>query len=68
MSELVTGSREVTPLSIYDGMAKFYTFYNSQPTSPLLVNPQAARDLLGMEPTSHLDWAKSKDWKAGLPG
>lgn len=68
MSELVTGSREVTPLSIYDGMAKFYAFYNSQATSPLLVDPQAARDLLGMEPTAHLDWAKSKDWSAGLPG
>ncbi len=68
MSELVTGSREVTPLSIYDGMAKFYAFYNAQATSPLLVDPQAARDLLGMEPTQHLDWAKSKDWSAGLPG
>ena len=68
MSELVTGSREVQPLSIYDGMAKFYAFYNSQPTSPLVVDPQNARDLLGMEPTSHLDWAKSKDWTAGLPG
>lgn len=64
MSELVTGSREVTPLSIYDGMAKFYAFYNSQATSPLVVDPQAAQDLLGMEPTRHLDWAKSKDWNA----
>ncbi|MFL0355272.1 SDR family oxidoreductase [Erythrobacter sp. GH1-10] len=67
MSELVTGSREVPPHSIYDGMAKFYTFYNSQPVSPLLVDPQHARDLLGMEPTSHLEWAKSKNWMAGLP-
>ena len=66
MSELVTGSREVQPLSIYDGMAKFYAFYNNQPTSPLLVDPQDARDLLGMQHTSHLDWAKSKDWMAGL--
>ena len=64
MSELVTGSREVTPLSIYDGMAKFYSFYNTQPTSPLVVDPQAAHDLLGMEPTRHLDWAKAKDWDA----
>ena len=68
MSELVTGSREVQPLSIYDGMAKFYSFYNTQATSPLLVDPAHARDLLGMEPTRHLDWAKSKDWSAGLPG
>jgi uncharacterized protein YbjT (DUF2867 family) len=67
MSELVTGSREVTPLSIYDGMAKFYSFYNTQASSPLVVDPKAARDLLGMEPTRHLDWAKSKDWSAGLP-
>jgi NAD(P)H dehydrogenase (quinone) len=67
MSAMVTGSREVTPLSIYDGMAKFYAFYNSQAASPLLVNPQFAHDLLGMEPTRHLEWAKSKDWSAGLP-
>ena len=66
MSELVTGSREVQPLSIYDGMAKFYAFYNSQHVSPLLVDPQNARGLLGMEHTSHLDWAKSKDWMDGL--
>lgn len=68
MSELVTGSREVQPLSIYDGMAKFYGFYNSQEQSPLVVDPQNARDLLGMQHTSHLDWAKSKDWAAGLEG
>ncbi len=68
MSELVTGSREVQPLSIYDGMAKFYSFYNSQATSPLLVDPQKARDLLGMKHTSHLEWAQSQDWMAGLEG
>lgn len=68
MSELVTGSREVEPLSIYDGMAKFYSFYNTQPVSPLVVDPQDTRDLLGMEHTSHLDWARSKDWGAGLEG
>ncbi|MEP2441056.1 MAG: hypothetical protein ABJH50_07480, partial [Marinomonas sp.] len=66
MSELVTGSREVQPLSIYDGMAKFYAFYNNQPKSPLVVDRQHARDLLGMEHTSHLDWAQSKDWMEGL--
>jgi NAD(P)H dehydrogenase (quinone) len=68
MSAMVTGSREVTPLSIYDGMAKFYAFYNSQPVSPLLVDPQKAHDLMGMEPTRHLDWARSKDWRAELMG
>lgn len=68
MSALVTGSRKVTPLCIYDGMAKFYAFYNSQPVSPLVIDPQKARDLLGMEPTRHLDWARSKDWRAGLQG
>ncbi|WP_108789388.1 NmrA family NAD(P)-binding protein [Erythrobacter sp. Alg231-14] len=68
MSELVTGSRTVEPLSIYDGMAKFYAFYNSQPTSPLIVDPNDARDLLGMKPTSHLDWVQSKDWMEGLEG
>ena len=68
MSAMVTGSREVTPLSIYDGMAKFYAFYNTQAVSPLIVDPQKAADLLGMEPTRHLDWARAKDWCAGLPG
>lgn len=66
MSELVTGSREVQPLSIYDGMAKFYAFYNSQPTSPLVVDPQNVKDLLGLELTPHLEWANSKDWMEGL--
>jgi uncharacterized protein YbjT (DUF2867 family) len=68
MSAMVTGSREVTPLSIYDGMAKFYAFYNAEATSPLRVNPHSARDLLGMAPTRHLDWAKRQDWGAGLLG
>ena len=66
MSELVTGSREVEPLSIYDGMAKFYAWYNAQPSSPLVVDPSHASDLLGLEHTSHLEWARSKDWTAGL--
>ncbi len=66
MSELVTGSREVRPLSLYDGMAKFYTWYNTQAQSPLVVDPQNARELLGMKHTAHLDWARSKDWMEGL--
>ena len=62
MSELVTGSREVAPLSIYDGMAKFYRFYNDQPVSPLVVDPDANRKLLGVEPTPMRDWLKRQDW------
>lgn len=68
MSELVTGSREVTPGTPYEGMAKFYAWYNAQPTSPLTPDPALARDLLGITLTSHLDWVRSKDWSAGLPG
>ena len=64
MSMLVTGSPEVPPGSVYNGMARFYAWYNAQDRSPLVVDPQAARDLLGMEPTSLVDWAKSKDWDA----
>ncbi|WP_324261775.1 NmrA family NAD(P)-binding protein [Altererythrobacter sp. H2] len=64
MSVLVTGSPEVPEGSVYNGMAKFYAWYNAQATSPLLVDPQAARDLLGVEPTSLIDWARSKDWDA----
>ncbi len=67
MSMLVTGSPEVTPGTPYEGMAKFYAWYNAQPQSPLVVDPAHARDLLGMKHTSHLEWAKSKDWTAGLP-
>ncbi|MEP3052199.1 MAG: NmrA family NAD(P)-binding protein [Erythrobacter sp.] len=66
MSELVTGSREVQPLSIYDGMAKFYAWYNAQEISPLVVDPAKARDLLGMEMTPLIDWARGRDWNAGL--
>lgn len=64
MSELVTGSREVQPLSIYDGMARFYAFYNAQPTSPLVVDPAKVERLLGITLTPHLEWARSKDWHA----
>lgn len=40
MSLLVTGSAEVKPLSIYDGMAQFYRWYNAQGQSPLVVTPE----------------------------
>ena len=66
MSELVTGSREVAPASIYHGMAAFYRWYNAQPESPLKTDPAEARELLGLEPTKLVDWARSQVWTAGL--
>ena len=66
MSELVTGSREIEPHSIYHGMAAFYRFYNTQPTSPLTVDPTHVRALLGIELTPLVDWARGLDWSAGL--
>ena len=62
MSELVTGSPEVAPLSIYDGMAKFYRFYNDQPVSPLMVDAEVNRRLLGVEPTPMRVWLARHDW------
>ena len=66
MSQLVTGSSEVAPHSIYDGMARFYAWYNAQAQSPLVVDPQAAADLLGMRATPLVEWAGRQDWSAGL--
>lgn len=66
MSELVTGSREIAPASIYHGMAAFYRWYNAQPESPLNSDPAEARELLGLEPTSLVDWARARNWAAGL--
>ena len=66
MSKLVTGSSEIAPHSIYDGMAQFYAWYNAQPQSPLTVDPAIARGLLGIEGTSLVEWAKTKDWTARL--
>lgn len=62
MSELVTGSRYVAPHSIYEGMAKFYRFYNEQPESPLIVDPENARKLLDVEPTPMREWLIRWDW------
>lgn len=62
MSELVTGSRDVQPMSIYDGMAKFYRFYNTQPTSPLAVDTAETRKLLDVELTPMREWLKKWDW------
>lgn len=62
MSELVTGSRTVQPHSIYAGMAKFYRWYNDQPVSPLVVEPKAAEELLGIRLTPLATWASRQDW------
>ncbi len=62
MSELVTGSRDVAPHSIYEGMAKFYRFYNEQPESPLIVDPAETRKLLVVESTSMRAWLTRWDW------
>ena len=35
ISQLVTGSRVIPEGSVYEGMARFYRFYNDQPRSPL---------------------------------
>jgi len=62
MSELVTGSREVQPASIYDGMAKFYRWYNDQQVSPVALDAVPAARLLGVTPTPFAEWAKRQDW------
>ena len=62
MSELVTGSRDVEPVSVYDGMAKFYRFYNEPDVSPLIVDVDATRKLLDVEPTPMREWLKRWDW------
>ena len=62
MSELVTGSRELEPRSIYNGMASFYTWYNEQAVSPLDVDPKSFEDLLPVKLTSYAEWAARQDW------
>lgn len=62
MSELVTGSRDVQPASIYDGMAKFYRWYNDQPVSPVALDAVPAAQLLGVTPTPFAEWAARQDW------
>ena len=64
MSEKVTGSREVPEGSVYEGMAKFYAYYNDQPVSPLIVDPKTITDLLPVKLTSFKDWAAQQDWSA----
>lgn len=62
MSMLVTGSPVVEPKSIYRGMAQFYRWYNTQPSSPLIVDLAPVQSVLDVKPTSFLDWAKRQDW------
>ena len=62
MSMLVTGSADVVPLSIYDGMARFYRFYNSRPQSPLIADTQAMLQTFRHRPMSVEDWAAKQDW------
>ena len=62
MSELVTGSRELLPGTPYQGMAKFYRFYNTQPESPLVVDPRETAKLLDVQPLRMNVWLKQWDW------
>lgn len=62
MSLLVTGSSDIAPHSIYDGMAKFYQWYNAQPVSPLVVNTAATLSKLPIRPTPLSEWAARQDW------
>ena len=62
MSFLVTGSTEVRPHSIYDGMAQFYRWYNAQPVSPLVVDTSASLAMLPIRPTPLAEWAARQDW------
>lgn len=62
MSLLVTGSPDVEPHSIYDGMAAFYRFYNSRPTSPLIADTDAMAATFRHRPASIEEWAARQDW------
>tara|TARA_B100001778_G_scaffold284827_1_gene251406 strand:- start:1257 stop:2165 length:909 start_codon:yes stop_codon:yes gene_type:complete len=62
MSKLVTGSEEYEDVSIYGGMAAFYTWYNDQEPSPLAIDMGPAYKLLNITPTYFEDWIKEHDW------
>ena len=62
MSMLVTGSADVVPHSIYDGMARFYRFYNSRTASPLIADTQAMEKTFRHRPASVDEWAARQDW------
>jgi uncharacterized protein YbjT (DUF2867 family) len=63
MSELVSGSRDVPPHSIYDGMARFYSWYNAQAVSPLVIDPAPVLARLPIVPTGLGEWARAQDWQ-----
>ena len=62
MSLLITGSADVEPLSIYDGMARFYRFYNSRPTSPLIADIEVMAQTFRHRAASIEEWAARQDW------
>ena len=62
MSKLVTGSEDYEDVSIYGGMAAFYTWYNDQDPSPLAIDMTPAYKLLNVNPTYFEDWIKEHDW------
>lgn len=62
MSLLVTGSPDVKPASIYDGMAQFYRWYNAQAVSPLVVAAEDMAAHFKHRPASLATWAARQDW------
>ena len=62
MSLLVTGSEKVEPLSIYDRMAGFYRFYNTQDVSPLIADTAHINHIFTHRPASFEQWAARQDW------
>ena len=62
ISELVTGSREIPEGSVYNGMARFYSFYNEQEKSPLEIDPSSFLSKLPVKLTSFEDWALGYEW------
>ena len=66
MSLLVTGSAKVEPLSIYDGMASFYRWYNEQEQSPLIADTDAMARYFSFRPTELEAWATRQDWSDPL--
>lgn len=62
MSLLVTGSADVVPNSVYDGMASFYRFYNTQPVSPLIADLDEMARHFSVTPTPLAKWAARQDW------
>ena len=62
MSKLITGSEEYEEVSIYAGMAAFYSWYNEQDPSPLAVDMNYLYKELKIKPTYFEDWIKQHDW------